>query len=119
MDLALPLLISAFVAPAAVAARAQQGHEEWIMQGWDRRTGTAPFVFARKLDRDDDLHDPQGVFWDNFASDASTCGSNRKPLHAQAKSILHVKTDAHEKLVGKDIASTAVAFVGRLERGVA
>jgi hypothetical protein len=97
-------------------------HEEWIMEGWERREGDPEFVFAEKMGKFYDLENPQGVYWDNFApgdtqlfTDASVYGANWEGLQNQARSILHGMTDGHHAVVGDDVASTAVGFVGRLE----
>lgn len=123
-------LMTTFAAQAANAACPQDGpaaplalHEEWIMQGWERHEGDATFVFAEKMAKYYDLAKPQGVFWDNFApgktqlfTDASIYGPNWEPLQAAARSVRHGMTDGNSAIVGKDVASTTVGFVGRLER---
>jgi len=98
-------------------------HEEWIMQGWERRDGDPAFVFTEKMGRYYDLADPSGVFWDNFApgdtqlfNDAMIYGRNWEGLQNASRSILHGMTDGHAVLMSDDVASTAVGFVGRIER---
>lgn len=103
-------------APAAL-------HKQWIMEGWERREGDPPFDFARKLGKFYDLKDSKGVFWDNFAPgdsqlfhDAVRYGENWKQLQDAARSVLHGLTDQGDALVGDQVASTTLGFVGRLER---
>ncbi|MDB5615385.1 MAG: hypothetical protein JWQ22_3038 [Devosia sp.] len=98
-------------------------HEEWIMQGWERRHGTPAFVFTEKMGKYYDLADPTGLFWDNFApgdtqlfTDATVYGPNWEGLQNASRSILHGMTDGHAVLLSEDVASTAVGFVGRIER---
>jgi hypothetical protein len=98
-------------------------HEEWIMQGWERRDGDPDFVFVKKMGKFYDLEDPKGVFWDNFAPGdsqlftlASIYGPNWEGLQNSTRSILHGMTEVYGEMVGDDVASTAVGFVGRVER---
>lgn len=98
-------------------------HEEWIMKGWERREGDPQFNFVQKMGKYYDLEEPGGVFWDNFApgdkqlfSDASVYGPNWEDLQNAATSVLHGMTDGHHVVVGEKVASSAVGFVGRLER---
>jgi hypothetical protein len=98
-------------------------HEEWIMEGWERREGDPAFVFVEKMGKYYDLEDPSGIYWDNFApgdtqlfTDASVYGANWEGLQNEARSILHGMTDGHHAVVGDETASTAVGFVGQIER---
>lgn len=98
-------------------------HEEWIMQGWERRDGDPAFVFTEKMGKYYDLADPRGVFWDNFApgdtqlfADAKVYGQNWESLQNASRSILHGMTDGYAVLLSEEVASTAVGFVGRIER---
>jgi hypothetical protein len=98
-------------------------HEEWIMQGWERREGDPAFVFTQKMGKYYDLEDPTGVFWDNFApgetqlfTDALVYGPNWEGLQNASRSILHGMSDGNAILLSEDIASTTVGFVGRIER---
>jgi len=98
-------------------------HEEWIMEGWERREGDPAFVFTEKMGKYYDLENPSGVYWDNFApgatqlfNDAKVYGANWEDLQNEARSVLHGMTDGHNAVVGDKVASSAVGFVGRLER---
>ena len=98
-------------------------HADWIMEGWERREGDPDFVFAEKMERYYDLDDPAGVFYDNFAPgetqlfrDASAYGANWEELQNAARSVLHGLTEANAALVGGDVASTTLGFVGRIDR---
>ncbi|WP_245420002.1 hypothetical protein [Phyllobacterium salinisoli] len=93
------------------------------MEGWERRDGDPAFVFADKMGKYYELEDPAGIFWDNFApgdtqlfTDASVYGANWEDLQNGARSVLHGMTDGHNAVVGDKVASSAVGFVGRLER---
>lgn len=126
----LALIAAAFPAFADTKACPKDGadgpmnlHKAWIMQGWERREGDAPYDFAGKLGKFYDLDDPKGVFWDNFAPgksqlfhDSLVYGNNWKSLQDAARSVRHGLTDAGVAVVGRDVASTALGFVGRLER---
>lgn len=98
-------------------------HADWIMEGWERRDGDPDFVFAEKMARYYDLRDTNGVFYDNFAPgetqlfrDASVYGANWEGLQNAARSVLHGLTGANEALVGDDVASTTLGFVGQIDR---
>lgn len=130
-------LIAAFAAGASAtpvlaqadAACPQEGpdaplalHEEWIMQGWERHEGDPAFVFSKEMSKFYDLENPQGVFWDNFApgdtqlfTDASVYGANWEGHVNASRSIRHGMTDANHAAVGRDTASSAIGFVGRIE----
>ena len=93
------------------------------MEGWERRDGYPAFVFADKMGKFYDLENPAGIFWDNFApgdtqlfTDARVYGENWESLQNDARSVLHGMTDGHNAVVGDKVASSAVGFVGRLER---
>jgi hypothetical protein len=97
-------------------------HEEWIMEGWERRDGDPDFVFRDKMAKYYDLANPAGIFWDNFApgetqlfTDAAVYGGNWEGLQNAARSILHGMRDGGA-VVGEGVASSTVGFVGRIER---
>jgi|TARA_A100001391_G_C5082334_1_gene280230 hypothetical protein len=130
IKLAVALAATALATPAIAQSCPEDGpnaplalHEEWIMQGWERLEGDPDFVFAEKMGKYYDLADPSGVFWDNFApgdtqlfTDAMVYGTNWEGLQNASRSILHGMTDGHAVLLSEDAASTAVGFVGRIER---
>ena len=98
-------------------------HADWIMEGWERREGDPDFVFAEKMQRYYDLEDTAGVFYDNFAPgetqlfrDSAAYGANWEELQNAARSVLHGLTEANVALVGGDVASTTLGFVGRIDR---
>lgn len=127
-------MIAASVALCAVPAAAQTCpqtgndapmdlHAHWMMEGWERREGDPDFVFARKMSRYYDLEDPEGVFYDNFAPgaaqlfrDAAVYGANWEGLQNASRSVLHALTDANDVLLGDDVASTTLGFVGMIDR---
>ncbi|MBD8555085.1 hypothetical protein IFT84_11170 [Rhizobium sp. CFBP 8762] len=125
------LVISALVPPVSANATScqQEGanaplalHKEWIMKGWERDEGDSAYDFANKLGKFYDLNNTKGVFWDNFApgdtqlfNDAARYGDNWKSLQDAARSVRHGIRDG-DALVGDDVASTTLGFVGRLER---
>lgn len=97
-------------------------HEEWIMQGWERHEGDPAFVFSKEMTKFYDLENPQGIFWDNFApgdtqlfTDASVYGANWEGHVNASRSIRHGMTNATNAVVGRDTASSAIGFVGRIE----
>jgi len=128
--IAVALTAATLATPTMAQSCPQEGpnaplalHEEWIMQGWERRDGDPAFVFTEKMGKYYDLADPTGVFWDNFApgdmqlfADALVYGPNWEGLQNASRSILHGMTDGHAMLLGEDVASTTVGFVGRIER---
>lgn len=98
-------------------------HQSWIMEGWERRAGDPPFVFAEKMKRYYDLGAPRGVFYDNFApgptqlfDNAAVYGANWQDLQNNARSVRHALTGGHDQIAGGDVASTTVGFVGTLTR---
>lgn len=98
-------------------------HEEWIMEGWERREGDPAFVFTDKMGKYYDLEDAAGIYWDNYApgdtqlfTDAGAYGANWEDLQNGARSVLHGMTQGHHVVVGDKVASSAVGFVGRLEQ---
>jgi len=127
---AVALTLGALATPAMAQSCPQEGanaplalHEEWIMQGWERRDGDPAFVFTQKMGKYYDLEDPTGLFWDNFApgetklfTDAMVYGPNWEGLQNASRSILHGMKEGHAVLLGDDVASTAVGFVGRIDR---
>ena len=127
---AATLIAAALTIPAMAQSCPQDGptaplalHQEWIMHGWERHDGDPAFVFTQKMGKYYDLNDPTGVFWDNFApgetqlfTDASVYGPNWEGLQNASRSIVHGMTDGGATLLGNDTASTAVGFVGRIER---
>lgn len=123
-------LVLATAAPVAAETCPRQGedaplalHEAWIMEGWERTADDPPFVFAEKMKRYYDLDDPSGVFYDNFApgrsqlfDDAAVYGANWEDLQNGARSVLHALTGGRDQIVGDDVASTTLGFVGRIDR---
>lgn len=98
-------------------------HADWLMEGWEHRDGDTDFVFEEKMKRYYDLEASEGVFFDNFAPgetqlfrDASVYGANWEDLQNAARSVLHGLTGANEALVGEDVASTTLGFVGQINR---
>ena len=98
-------------------------HKSWMMEGWERREGDPAFVFAEKMVRYYDLGSPRGVFYDNFApgstqlfDNAAVYGANWEGLQNGARSVRHALTGGHDQLVGDDVASTTLGFVGTLTR---
>lgn len=118
------------VSPVAAQTCPQTGddapgalHAHWMMEGWERREGDPDFVFADKMSRYYDLADTEGVFYDNFAPgdrqlfrDAAVYGANWEQLQNAARSVLHALTGANEALLGDDVASTTLGFVGTIDR---
>lgn len=98
-------------------------HEEWIMDGWERREGDPEFDFVSRMGKYYDLENPQGTYWDNFApgdtqlfDDASVYGANWEDLQNGARSVQHGITNGNDAIVSEDVTSTTLGFVGRLER---
>lgn len=128
--LSLAALASATPAFAQDPACAKTGlngplelHKAWILEGWERREGDPPFVFATKMDRYYDLVDTRGVFYDNFSpngaptfTSSAEFGRNWEATVNSSRSILHALTNHNEQLVGEKIASTALGFVGDITR---
>lgn len=95
-------------------------HRSWILEGWDRQKGDAPFVFSRKLGAYYELHAP-GVFYDDLAPGAQTArspaayGALWEGPFNQMRSARHGIADAPQAIVGQKVASSSLEFVGRLE----
>jgi hypothetical protein len=98
-------------------------HKDWILEGWERREGDPPFVFAKKMDRYYDLVNTKGVFYDNFSPNGAPIfnssveyGSNWESTVNSSRTILHALTGHNEQLVGDKVASTTLGFVGDITR---
>lgn len=98
-------------------------HKSWILKGWERKEGDPPFVFSQKMRRYYDLVSPTGVFYDNFApgktqlfSNAAIYGANWEALQNGARSVTHALTSGHDQIVGGNVASTTLGFVGTINR---
>ncbi|HEY8575212.1 MAG TPA: hypothetical protein VIL88_02610 [Devosia sp.] len=119
---ATPALAQATLCPQEGANAPLALHEEWIMEGWERHEGDPEFIFNEEMAKFYDLENTEGVYWDNFApgdkqlfSDALEYGQNWEGHINASRSILHGMTDVNEAVVGKDTASSAIGFVGRIE----
>lgn len=98
-------------------------HESWMLEGWERREGDREFVFADKMRRYYDLDNPDGVFYDNFAPgetqlfrDGAVYGANWEGLQNATRSVLHALTEANDEMVGDEVASTTLGFVGIIDQ---
>ena len=93
------------------------------MEGWEREAGDPEFVFAQKMSRYYNIASPEGVFFDNFApgetqlfSNATVYGANWEELQNGARTVLHGLTGGEDSIIGNDVASTTLGFVGRIDR---
>lgn len=98
-------------------------HKSWILEGWERREGDPDFVFADKMRRYYDIENPAGVFYDNFAPgetqlfrDGAVYGSSFQGLQNAARSVFHALTEANDEIVGDQVASTTLGFVGIIDQ---
>jgi ketosteroid isomerase-like protein len=98
-------------------------HKAWIMEGWERKQGDPKFVFTKKMNRYYDLKDISGIYYDNFAPgatqlfrNAAQYGENWQELQNAARSVRHALTGGDDVIVSKDVASTTLGFVGRIDR---
>lgn len=96
-------------------------HRDWILDGWERREGDPPFVFAEKLKRFYDF-DGNGVVihdsWDpqkRVARSALEYGSFFEGAFNNFRSARHAVTDGPHAIVGRDLATSSLEFVARLE----
>lgn len=112
--------LSQEICPADGPSSPAELHRSWILEGWDRQKGDPPFVFSKKLGAYYELHAP-GVFYDDLAPGAATARSPSEygalwegPFNHML-SARHGIADAPQAIVGKDVASSTLEFVGRLE----
>ena len=98
-------------------------HKAWVLQGWERHVGDAPFDFAKKMNRFYDLVDTRGVFYDNLSPNGAPIfdssikyGRNWEASVNGSRTILHALTGHNGQLVGDGIASTTLGFVGDITR---
>jgi hypothetical protein len=98
-------------------------HKSWILQGWERKAGDPPFIFAQKMKRYYDLQSPTGVYYDNFApgpqqlfGNAAIYGANWEALQNGARSVEHALTSGNDQIVDRSVASTTLGFVGKITR---
>lgn len=96
-------------------------HREWILEGWERREGDPPFVFRQKLSRFYDFDGKGVVIHDSFdpqkrvARSATEYGSFFEVAFNGFRSARHAVTDGPSVIVGRDLATSALEFVARLE----
>ncbi|WP_050469232.1 hypothetical protein [Herbaspirillum chlorophenolicum] len=95
-------------------------HRQWILEGWERSEGDAPFSFREKLGRfyssGNDLHlydsfDPQH----RVAHSAEDYCDYFEAVFNGFKSARHAVTDGPDTLKGEDFSATTLEFVARLE----
>jgi ketosteroid isomerase-like protein len=96
-------------------------HSAWILEGWERREGDPPFVFAEKLARFYDF-DGNGIVihdsWDpqkRVARSARQYGSFFEATFDSFKSARHAVTDGPHVIYGRDLAASSLEFIARLE----
>ncbi|MBM0104861.1 nuclear transport factor 2 family protein [Steroidobacter sp. S1-65] len=96
-------------------------HAAWILEGWERREGDPRFVFEEKLGRFYDF-DGKGVVihdsWDpqkRVARSARQYGSFFEATFDSFKSARHAVTDGPHVIHGRDLATSSLEFIARLE----
>lgn len=96
-------------------------HVAWILEGWERREGDPRFVFEQQLGRFYDF-DGQGVVihdsWDpqkRVARSARQYGSFFEAAFDSFKSARHAVTDGPQVIYGRDLATSSLEFIARLE----
>lgn len=96
-------------------------HAAWILDGWERREGDPRFVFEEKLGRFYDF-DGKGVVihdsWDpkkRVARSARQYGSFFEATFDSFKSARHAVTDGPHVIYGRDLATSSLEFIARLE----
>lgn len=96
-------------------------HRAWILEGWERREGDPRFVFPEKLGRFYDFTGEGVIIHDSFdpqkriARSAAEYGSFFEAVFNGFRSARHAVTDGPHVVVGRDLATSSLEFVARLE----
>jgi ketosteroid isomerase-like protein len=96
-------------------------HRAWILEGWERREGDPRFVFREKLGRFYDFEGEGVVIHDSYdpqkrvARSADEYGNFFEDAFNGFRSARHAVTDGPHVIVGRDLATSTLEFVARLE----
>lgn len=128
MDKSILATLAMASLPAAAPACPLEGsgsvadlHAAWILEGWERREGDPPFVFEQKLARFYDFDGEGIVIHDSYdpmkrvARSAREYGSFFESAFNAFRSARHAVTDGPHVLYGRDLATSSLEFVARLE----
>lgn len=121
VSLVMGALSSVSACPVEGSGSVADLHSAWILEGWERREGDPPFVFAEKLARFYDF-DGNGIVihdsWDpqkRVARSAREYGSFFEATFDSFKSARHAVTDGPHVIYGRDLAASSLEFIARLE----
>lgn len=96
-------------------------HSEWILVGWEKKPGDAPFDFRAKLGKYYDFSAPKVVLYDDFdptrrvARSADAYGNFWKEPFTQLRSARHSVIDGPDVVMGTDLATSTLEFAAALE----
>lgn len=117
-------LVSANPAHACPRSGAQSPsglHREWILQGWEKRAGDAPFDFQAKLGRFYDWSGDGVLLYDDLspgrrvARNAAEYGAMWSPIFQSQREVRHAVIDGPDVIVGTGLATSTLEFAARLE----
>lgn len=124
----LALLVSAGAANSrdcATTGETSPGalHREWIMTGWEKRTGDAAFDFKAKLGRYYDWSSNDVLLYDDLAPErrmaksAEAYGAIWTPIFRSQREVRHAVVDGPDAILGGELATSTLEFAARLEAG--
>ncbi|HEV7334329.1 MAG TPA: hypothetical protein VGO06_00050 [Bosea sp. (in: a-proteobacteria)] len=98
-------------------------HREWIMTGWEKRTGDAPFDFKTKLGKYYDWSSTDVLLYDDLAPErrmarsAEAYGAMWTPIFVSQREVRHAVVDGPDAIIGGELATSTLEFAARLEAG--
>lgn len=96
-------------------------HREWILIGWDRRPGAAPFDFGKQLGRFYDPSTTDGVFYDDMdpqhrvVRSPLAYGAIWEPIFTTLRSATHGVALGPIVRQGAEVGSSSLQFIAKLE----
>lgn len=106
---------------ASGAASPAELHREWIMVGWEKHVGDAPFDFREKLGLFYDWSGSDVLLYDDLApgrqmaKSAAAYGEMWTPIFSSQREVRHSVVDGPDALVGGELATSTLEFAARLE----
>ena len=84
-------------------------HREWIMTGWEKRTGDAPFDFRTKLGKYYDWSSTDVLLYDDLAPErrmarsAEAYGAMWTPIFVSQREVRHAVVDGPDAIIGGEL----------------
>jgi ketosteroid isomerase-like protein len=96
-------------------------HRDWLLLGWEKKEGDAPFDFRAKFGNYYDFTSGDVVLYDDFdpkrrvARSAAAYGEVWTQPFSQLRSARHGVIDGPEAIVGTELATSTLEFAAALE----